>query len=90
MKKPLCRHCGERHYLTEPHVLSDLTTVTMSNTKPPKKAPSVTVSNEPLPKVTESVTEGNTPHCPTCRCFGPKYKTNAERQAAYRERKREE
>jgi tRNA(Ile2) C34 agmatinyltransferase TiaS len=85
MKKPLCSHCGERHYLTEPHLLSE--------------AP-VTVSNEVLPKVTAltakgvtrvtPVTEGNAPHCPTCRCFGPKYATKAEKQRAYRERKREE
>jgi len=82
MKKPPCKFCGTPHYLNEPHDPKIFKQETAT-----KPTPVVTVGNtNPVTEVTP-VTESNEPHCPTCRCFGPRYKTKAAKQAAYRARK---
>ena len=97
MKKPLCRHCGERHYLTEPHVLKEV--VTPSNETPVTEGnvfPAFDLEKCIDPTLPAGHVSYNgevlrmEPHCPTCRCFGPRYKTKAEKQAAYRKRKESE
>jgi len=87
MKKPMCEICGERHYSYEPHDLGhrqrlQLGRVVPAVTGAPEKELQL-VTKTP-PSVTASATA---PHCPTCTCFKKK-RTNAERQAAYRARKR--
>jgi len=75
MEAPKCRFCGARHYAMQPHVFNN---ATEPRTKPVKLA---------APIVKETIPQAL--HCPTCQCNGKRvYKSAAERQKAYRERRK--
>lgn len=81
MTAPKCYRCEGRHYSTQP------CPVTPSRPQPIAVNPRPSAeAAKPRGTVTESVTPQ---HCPTCTCGQKKvHKTNADRQAAYRERRK--
>ena len=87
MKKSICKLCGNPHSTWEPHVFSTpnpLAAAPVTELQPSGKPPKAPVTPS---RVTES--RVTVKHCPTCTCEEKRvYKTRAERQAAYRERKR--
>ena len=86
MLAPKCYWCSTdkevRHYSTQCPVTASRDSVTPSRPKRP-------VISEPAPEPRDTVTDSVTPqHCPTCTCVARQvHKSNAARQAAYRERK---
>jgi hypothetical protein len=87
MDKPKCRLCGYKHSLSEPHVIPDTVLGVKPKTNRVTETPKL--DTKPVtkePEVTKPVTDKQTKHCPTCRCIRV-YKSNAERQRAYRARR---
>jgi hypothetical protein len=81
--RPRCKLCGKAHWSYEPH---DLGPVTPSVTSPDDLGQPVTSHVTRELKQAQVLTE---PHvCPLCgwKHCRPKYRSNADRQRAYRER----
>ena len=81
MEKPKCKICNSRHYADEPHTLAERR-VSRHGKRLPTAPSSALGPQDSLP-----VAHAHSKHCPTCHCTR-KYESNAERQRAYRDRKR--
>lgn len=92
-----CKQCGQIHDTRECLPLktikrgADKIVKETWGEKPYKPFKQIVAELEERQRVTASVTSkpvtDTVTHCPGCRCFVKKYKSNAEKQKAYRQRK---